>query len=233
MPSSASSTSVLYTLSLHDALPIFSSIAILLSFRTIKTFSPDAPRLFKPSKAIPPVKEPSPIIATVFIFSPCKFAAFAIPNAAEMLRSEDHTSELQSRPHLVCRLLLHPLPFSTLFPYTTLFRSFRQLQFYYRLGQLKHFRQTHLGYLSLQKQFLQLKNHRQLLQQCLFFRLVNLLLLQFLTQPKCLDRKITRLNSSHVRISYAVFCFIHFRSLHSFPTRRSSDLFVNCNFIIV
>src|SRR5436305_9595090 len=26
--------------------------------------------------------------------------------AAEILRSEEHTSELQSRPHLVCRLLL-------------------------------------------------------------------------------------------------------------------------------
>src|SRR5690554_7477724 len=26
--------------------------------------------------------------------------------AARMLRSEEHTSELQSRPHLVCRLLL-------------------------------------------------------------------------------------------------------------------------------
>src|SRR5690554_3102310 len=38
------------------------------------------------------------------------------------------------------------------------------------------------------------------------------------------DRKSTRLNSSHVRISYAVFCFRHHRDLHSFPTRRSSDL---------
>src|SRR5207253_411081 len=34
------------------------------------------------------------------------------------------------------------------------------------------------------------------------------------------DRKSTRLNSSHVAISYAVFN----RVLHSFPTRRSSDL---------
>src|SRR5699024_2462318 len=38
------------------------------------------------------------------------------------------------------------------------------------------------------------------------------------------DRKSTRLNSSHVSISYAVFCFVHLRALHSFPTRRSSDL---------
>src|SRR5690625_123444 len=35
------------------------------------------------------------------------------------LRSEEHTSELQSRGHLVCRLP----PRSTLFPYSTLFRS--------------------------------------------------------------------------------------------------------------
>src|SRR5690625_2439446 len=38
-------------------------------------------------------------------------------------RSEEHTSELQSRGHLVCRLLLLPQHISTLFPYTTLFRS--------------------------------------------------------------------------------------------------------------
>src|SRR5690348_6457682 len=39
-------------------------------------------------------------------------------------RSEEHTSELQSPVHLVCRLLLvRPPPTPTLFPYTTLFRS--------------------------------------------------------------------------------------------------------------
>src|SRR5262245_52706232 len=38
------------------------------------------------------------------------------------------------------------------------------------------------------------------------------------------DRKSTRLNSSHLGISYAVFCFASPRALHSFPTRRSSDL---------
>src|SRR5690606_5304453 len=37
------------------------------------------------------------------------------------IRSEEHTSELQSRENLVCRLL--PPLCSTLFPYTTLFRS--------------------------------------------------------------------------------------------------------------
>src|SRR5947209_7364298 len=36
-------------------------------------------------------------------------------------RSEEHTSELQSRQYLVCRLLRTHV--ATLFPYTTLFRS--------------------------------------------------------------------------------------------------------------
>src|SRR5207247_1598551 len=52
-------------------------------------------------------------------------ASWAKPNAASSgsvrLRSEEHTSELQSRVDLVCRLLLSLL--SALFPYTTLFRS--------------------------------------------------------------------------------------------------------------
>src|SRR5437868_2695646 len=42
------------------------------------------------------------------------------------------------------------------------------------------------------------------------------------TAPAATDRKSTRLNSSHVSISYAVFC-TH-RDLPPFPTRRSSDL---------
>src|SRR2546429_12417 len=67
----------------------------------------------------------------------------------QSLRSEEHTSELQSRLHLVCRLLLEKKkkqlhasrllllffflmirrpPRSTLFPYTTLFRSDHQLR---------------------------------------------------------------------------------------------------------
>src|SRR5262245_25325163 len=38
------------------------------------------------------------------------------------------------------------------------------------------------------------------------------------------DRKSTRLNSSHLGISYAVFCFHHLLYSPPFPTRRSSDL---------
>src|SRR5690606_563639 len=39
------------------------------------------------------------------------------------LRSEEHTSELQSRENIVCRLLLRRPPRPALFPYATLFRS--------------------------------------------------------------------------------------------------------------
>src|SRR5690606_20124512 len=42
------------------------------------------------------------------------------------------------------------------------------------------------------------------------------------------DRKSTRLNSSHVKISYAVFCWLSHLALRSFPTRRSSDLSGSC-----
>src|SRR5690625_4388639 len=38
-------------------------------------------------------------------------------------RSEEHTSELQSRGHLVCRLLLRAPLTSSLFPYSSLFRA--------------------------------------------------------------------------------------------------------------
>src|SRR5437867_3682015 len=46
-----------------------------------------------------------------------------------------------------------------------------------------------------------------------------------MTYDPALDRKSTRLNSSHRTISYAVFCFRDHLHPHSFPTRRSSDLF--------
>src|SRR5690606_23528381 len=84
---------------------------------------------------------PSPRVCS----SPRQTGATGLPRAKQemMSRSEEHTSELQSRENLVCRLLLEkkknvnvnlrllPLPpllvrhqrSSALFPYTTLFRS--------------------------------------------------------------------------------------------------------------
>src|SRR2546429_2674062 len=71
-------TTEIYTLSLHDALPILWPSAWLRSSR-------------------PPASCRSGS-------SECRFFSNSNPNAVR--RSEEHTSELQSRLHLVCRLLL-------------------------------------------------------------------------------------------------------------------------------
>src|SRR5690349_22713917 len=80
-------------------------------------------------------------------------------------------------------------PRSTLFPYTTLFRS--------RGGA-----QGPLALRILADNFL-----RQI--ESTVFRAVRFLLIGFALvdfDQRRLDRKSTRLNSSHVEISYAVFC---------------------------
>src|SRR3990172_7066704 len=96
MPSSFfndTATTEIYTLSLHDALPIWA-----------RPRSARRRDMFGVSAQYPEIEYGS------------------------LLRSEEHTSELQSRLHLVCRLLFLMIrrpPRSTLFPYTTLFRSGR------------------------------------------------------------------------------------------------------------
>src|SRR2546429_6508525 len=72
-------TTEIYTLSLHDALPI----------------SPEARATFE--KGFQIVREGDPVSMS----TPDAKSA-----AADLARSEEHTSELQSRLHLVCRLLL-------------------------------------------------------------------------------------------------------------------------------
>src|SRR3712207_7447621 len=74
-------TTEIYTLSLHDALPIFKPR--LLSEQVYESAAVD-------------VKKLSEIIAFFVIDHTC----------CVYLRSEEHTSELQSRQYLVCRLLL-------------------------------------------------------------------------------------------------------------------------------
>src|SRR5690554_8232016 len=71
-------TTEIYTLSLHDALPI--STATATKVRAVRGFTAVRPR--KRAKAR---------------------GAVVVGGTG---RSEEHTSELQSRPHLVCRLLL-------------------------------------------------------------------------------------------------------------------------------
>src|SRR5256885_10900976 len=73
-------------------------------------------------------------------------------------------------------------PRSTLFPYTTLFRSGREQKVYYSYSQISHKHNVPDDGLPLQSQ--------QLPQ----------------SGKEAKDRKSTRLNSSHLVISYAVFC---------------------------
>src|SRR3989442_8730823 len=70
-------TTEIYTLSLHDALPICLASASVTPVAGV-------------------MRTPMLLVGT----SALKAADF------EGMRSEEHTSELQSRPHLVCRLLL-------------------------------------------------------------------------------------------------------------------------------
>src|SRR4051794_41361499 len=78
--------------------------------------------------------------------------------------------------------MIPPPPRSTLFPYTTLFRSRTEL-----VGQLRFA-------VTLQDLRTVLVLRRQLAQE------------RPRARPRSLDRKSTRLNSSHPSISYAVFC---------------------------
>src|SRR5207249_9661337 len=82
--------------------------------------------------------------------------------------------------------LTRPPPRSTLFPYTTLFRS--QELFVHKLGAALTMEETILDVLEK----LQQEAHDPSLRRNL--------------QQHHKDRKSTRLNSSHVSISYAVFC---------------------------
>src|SRR5947208_216985 len=123
MPSSASSTTDIYTLSLHDALPISYLLSTDVSAeRNPVTWLPPSTVLMSFAKA------------RTFSVKPwlyCRATSTVLPSISRSTcngrrlthRSEEHTSELQSPDHLVCRLLLRRPPISTLFPYTTLFRS--------------------------------------------------------------------------------------------------------------
>src|SRR3712207_8999768 len=78
-------TTEIYTLSLHDALPISKTTAITWLMR--ETASAPVRRALRPArKSLTPQASDAP--------------------RASAMRSEEHTSELQSRQYLVCRLLL-------------------------------------------------------------------------------------------------------------------------------
>src|SRR5438034_1215443 len=123
MPSSASAPTEIYTLSLHDALPISQygqSVCTPVAALLVWQLDPD-PKL-KPIMVIAAVLATS--IACMLLKRVLGRVRPGRENAGKFLgRSEEHTSELQSHSDLVCRLLLPRPPRSTLFPYTTLFRS--------------------------------------------------------------------------------------------------------------
>src|SRR2546427_9002164 len=90
-------------------------------------------------------------------------------------------------------------PRSTLFPYTTLFRSMyasmadrSSRQLVNRLARMDILQIDELGYLNLKPE-----------QSNIFFKLMEE---RYHRKPTIIDRKSTRLNSSHSQISYAVFC---------------------------
>src|SRR5204863_9452865 len=88
-------TSVIYTLSLHDALPIFHVVTLAARTSTCSmrggSASSSAARFIRAAAIGPPR---------------CACRPVSLGNASKMPRSEEHTSELQSRRDLVCRLLL-------------------------------------------------------------------------------------------------------------------------------
>src|SRR3712207_7184682 len=97
-------------------------------------------------------------------------------------------------------------PRSTLFPYTTLFRSWASVQ-KGTLGVATTFSLEHYGALATDPLA------RAALGNTLVFALVTTLTalvigapIAWLAERTTLDRKSTRLNSSHANISYAVFC---------------------------
>src|SRR2546430_11950504 len=83
-------TTEIYTLSLHDALPI--------SLRGMRKYSTERAR----AKELGGTMHTSPVNSTNDFRSKC----FGSTTADSALRSEEHTSELQSQSNLVCRLLL-------------------------------------------------------------------------------------------------------------------------------
>src|SRR5207244_11957776 len=89
-------------LSLHDALPIFSMSAIA-KFCFALPVEMTAARTWIPSPRFPVAARPSSYLSPEsYGFGP----GLSTPAKCSATRSEEHTSELQSPDHLVCRLLL-------------------------------------------------------------------------------------------------------------------------------
>src|SRR3712207_7920532 len=91
-------------------------------------------------------------------------------------------------------------PRSTLFPYTTLFRSEEALVMSDRIAVMF---EGEIGQMADPETLYRRPNSRRVAE---FIGKMNLLPAQAALEGNRIDRKSTRLNSSHANISYAVFC---------------------------
>src|SRR5690606_41803555 len=90
-------TTEIYTLSLHDALPIYSR---LKGRNRVASTDPIAQKLTGLRGAIAELTVSADLMRRGYeVFAP-------VGSLSASFRSEEHTSELQSRENLVCRLLL-------------------------------------------------------------------------------------------------------------------------------
>src|SRR5690606_41578531 len=96
--SMAAATPDLYSLSLHDALPISTEVASTEATSTENLGTPNP--WGEPGDGVAPVERTEPLPDR-----PSPPPSLTGPRATGA-RSEEHTSELQSRENLVCRLLL-------------------------------------------------------------------------------------------------------------------------------
>src|SRR5690606_41713878 len=88
------------TLSLHDALPIFDGGAVVVALSGHEPRGAAVALIYRHREA-----EMHALLRAAHLL-PVGCAVCAVEHAAVVLRSEEHTSELQSRENLVCRLLL-------------------------------------------------------------------------------------------------------------------------------
>src|SRR5947208_8999870 len=94
--------------------------------------------------------------------------------------------------------MIRPPPRLTLFPYTTLFRSHSGAALLFKIWT------THLRSLFLQTQVEKMQS--TIVGKYMELPVLLGILASMPPQPLSIDRKSTRLNSSHQIISYAVFC---------------------------
>src|SRR5690554_7288981 len=91
----------------RDSLLSFDSVATVCNFVSKFSFSSDKSffsfSIFSSSSSM---VDFSSLIFLLLFFCSSKLSSRSSISSFKFFRSEEHTSELQSRPHLVCRLLL-------------------------------------------------------------------------------------------------------------------------------